>query len=327
MTTIDPSSRIAIVGAGISALTCGQILRSAGFSPTLFEKSAGYGGRVSTRHLEDGIAFDHGAQYVTAKTCGFKTYLSEAEQRGCAGMWSPRVSKGSREQDWFVGRPAMRDLVNPLISNLDIKYHAYVSRIYRYRRGWCLELEDGGVPLYFDNVVVSAPAPQTLVLIGRDTEISVRISEVEMSPCWALIAAFDRRFKTDLDVITDENSDLTWLVRNNSKLDRSQHIESWVAHVSPQWSLNNIERDRDSVLPELLNMLERKLGRRLPAPTFARAHLWRYALTSIPLGELFLSTSDHTLTAIGDWCLGSRVECAYQSGIAAGKYLVGAFAT
>jgi len=130
-----------------------------------------------------------------------------------------------------------------------------------------------------------------------------------------------------LDVITDENSDLTWLVRNNSKLDRSQHIESWVAHVSPQWSLNNIERDRDSVLPELLNMLERKLGRRLPAPTFARAHLWRYALTSVPLGELFLSTSDHTLTAIGDWCLGSRVECAYQSGIAAGKYLVGAFAT
>ncbi|MDO9191527.1 MAG: FAD-dependent oxidoreductase, partial [Undibacterium sp.] len=54
--------QIAIVGAGISGLTAARQLQSQGHTVTVYEKSAGVSGRMSTRLTEFG-GFDHGAQY------------------------------------------------------------------------------------------------------------------------------------------------------------------------------------------------------------------------------------------------------------------------
>ena len=56
--------RIAIIGAGISGLACGQALLRAGAGVVVFEKSRSLGGRLATRRWEDHTV-DHGAPWFT----------------------------------------------------------------------------------------------------------------------------------------------------------------------------------------------------------------------------------------------------------------------
>jgi predicted NAD/FAD-dependent oxidoreductase len=39
-------------------------------------------------------------------------------------------------------------------------------------------------------------------------------------------------------------------------------------------------------------------------------------MTTQALGQPFLTNTDRSLFAGGDWCLGASVECAYRSGVA-----------
>ena len=48
MTQMNPPS-VAIVGAGMSGLTCARALQDAGFRVQVFDKSRGVGGRLATR--------------------------------------------------------------------------------------------------------------------------------------------------------------------------------------------------------------------------------------------------------------------------------------
>ena len=43
------TQHIAIIGVGMAGVTCARTLRQAGHNVTLFEKSRGLGGRMSTR--------------------------------------------------------------------------------------------------------------------------------------------------------------------------------------------------------------------------------------------------------------------------------------
>ena len=52
---------IAVVGAGIAGLACATTLQQAGVQVSVFDKSRGAGGRMSTRRT-DSWQCDHGAQ-------------------------------------------------------------------------------------------------------------------------------------------------------------------------------------------------------------------------------------------------------------------------
>lgn len=55
--------RIAVIGAGISGLTCAYELKKAGFKVDIYEKNSYVGGRMSTR-VKDGFYFDIGADHL-----------------------------------------------------------------------------------------------------------------------------------------------------------------------------------------------------------------------------------------------------------------------
>ncbi len=65
---------IAIVGAGMAAIACARTLVQAGHRVTVFEKSHGAGGRMSTRSSIFGT-FDHGTQYFTVRDARFAAAL------------------------------------------------------------------------------------------------------------------------------------------------------------------------------------------------------------------------------------------------------------
>ncbi len=52
MTLSDSSkSTVAVIGAGMTGITCARALADAGFDVTVFEKSRGLGGRMATRRV------------------------------------------------------------------------------------------------------------------------------------------------------------------------------------------------------------------------------------------------------------------------------------
>ena len=55
---------IAVIGAGIAGLSCATQLQEAGLKVSVFDKSRGPGGRMSTRRGDDWQC-DHGAQYLS----------------------------------------------------------------------------------------------------------------------------------------------------------------------------------------------------------------------------------------------------------------------
>jgi renalase len=78
--------KIAIIGAGMAGLSAATHLVENGHSVTVFEKSRGIGGRMSTRREGD-FEFDHGAQYFTVRNDQFFSAIMEWEKMGIASLW------------------------------------------------------------------------------------------------------------------------------------------------------------------------------------------------------------------------------------------------
>mgnify|MGYP002388952309 FL=1 len=73
------STRVAIIGGGLSGLSCATTLIAAGVDVRVFDKHSFFGGRIGTKILEtDGnkFIFDHGAQYFTIRSPEFKELVT-----------------------------------------------------------------------------------------------------------------------------------------------------------------------------------------------------------------------------------------------------------
>ncbi len=72
--SVKKVARVAVIGAGLSGLSCAQALRAAGIEVRVFESASFVGGRCATR-LWQGHLVDHGVQYFTAQSPEFKKEL------------------------------------------------------------------------------------------------------------------------------------------------------------------------------------------------------------------------------------------------------------
>ncbi len=311
-----PKTRIAVIGAGMAGIACAQDATARGFRPAVFEKGRGLGGRLATRRADDGSAFDHGAQYLTARSAALQALVRDTVESGAAALWRPRDAdrRAPAREDWFVGTPAMNALVKPLARGLDIRLETQVTAVERDGGGWRLRTlaDPSGAP--FDVVVSTTPAPQARALFAFEPGIARALDEVAIAPCWALMLTFAKTLDCGFDVRRSETADLAWIARNRSKPGRAEDKDCWVVHAGPDWSRHHLERERDEIMPMMIEMFRRALDVRLPEIEHAAAHRWRYARTIVPLGKPYLRSGDGTLFVGGDWCLGARVESAFESG-------------
>jgi oxygen-dependent protoporphyrinogen oxidase len=79
------TTRVAIIGAGISGLTCAYELQKAGFHVEVFEKEPYVGGRMSSRAKED-HSFDLGAQIVSQS---YEAALAYCKELGLPEQFRP----------------------------------------------------------------------------------------------------------------------------------------------------------------------------------------------------------------------------------------------
>lgn len=306
---------VAIVGAGIAGLACARRLRAAGLAPVLFDKGRGIGGRVATRRI-DGLQFDHGAQYVTARGADFAAVLGDLGTSGAAAPWDDGAGGTP-----LVGTPGMSSLARALGAGLDIRQGAPVTGIAPAGTGWRLRV--GDTDHFAARVVLTVPAPQVAGVLGGDHPLALAVAGVRMAPCLTLMAAL--RGPAPFVTRRDPDDPLAWIAQDSAKPGRPRDgATAWVAQAGPDWSAAHLEDDPAALVALMLPMLRDRLGAAGAELRHASAHRWRYAQVGVPLGRPFLRSPDATLYLAGDWCLGARVDSAWTSGTAAAADLVGA---
>lgn len=314
---------VAIIGAGMTGITCARALADAGFDVTVFEKSRGIGGRIATRRVGKTLTIDHGAQFITARSDAFRDFMQRACKAGTADIWTPKTNddQGS-DDDWYVGRPRMNSFLKPLAQGLNIREKATVSSIERDEKGWQVTCAKGA-PEIFDLVICTTPVDQARNLLATEHGIIQAMKDVTVAPCWALLMASEARLRVDGEVLRNPTPNIAWMARNNTKPGRGAEGSVWVVHASVDWSREHLEMDKDDAIDALLALVAEVAGSRKHVTTYESAHRWRYAQTETPLGQPFIASDDHTLFVGGDWCLGARVEYAYQSGRAIADAVIG----
>ena len=319
------SLRVAVIGAGISGLICARTLADHGVAVTVFEKSRGVGGRMATRRAEDGLTFDHGAQYFSVSDESFGRDVRSWQEKGLVESWEGkiRVLREGRidtckiETRRFVGTPGMTAVCKHLAAEIDVQLRSEIASLKSVGESWRLIDKTGKALDTYDVVIVSAPSPQAARLLEPVPELAELAGQVKMQPCWAVMAVFDSSLPAAFDGALVHDSILSWVARNSSKPTRSRSQDCWVLHGSPNWSQEHLEETSEEVTTHLLEEFWEVAGLSPVPPQSIAAHRWRYALPLEPLKHRCLFDTASRLGACGDWCSGSRVEGAFLSGSAA----------
>ncbi|RMB52375.1 hypothetical protein C8J44_3406 [Sphingomonas sp. PP-CE-3A-406] len=294
--------RIGIIGAGMAGLSCAHALRSQGHNPILFDKGRGPGGRMSTRRVDTPLgeaAFDHGAQYLTARDPAFVAQVERWAHGGHAARWSPAGL------DAWVGTPAMNAPIRAMAADCDMRWNTAIA-------GLC---HDGGWRIgdeRFDAAIVAVPAEQVAPLIADyDGTLADAARAAVSDPCWTVMAAFDGPVPTDCDRLADIGI-IASAVRNSAKPGRTGP-EAWVLQASAGWSRAHLEDEPDTIARALLAAFADHIGAGSPTIIATSVHRWRYAKTGTSARGAFWN-AETRLGACGDWLLGPRIEAAWLSG-------------
>ena len=326
---VGTSPRIAIVGAGLSGVTCGRILQSRQLDVTIFEKSRGAGGRMSTRRSDE-LRFDHGAQYFTARDPLFIQEMESWIRQGHVQLWDARIAVIGRSDQLemaepgtnrYVATPDMNSLCKYLSEPLRVVTETRVAKIARFDQRWKLTSTDGVALGDFHAVLISTPSAQAAELLTEVPELARQATSCPMNPCWSAMLAFEDRLAMDFDGAFVHNSPITWVARNNSKPQRPPG-EAWVIHASNEWTEARLDLTRKQVLLQLLGAFQELAASDLPSPVHSAAHLWRFAIPPHPLRDRCVMDEKQLIAACGDWCGGPRIEGAYLSGVEAASRII-----
>ncbi len=310
----------------MAGLACAGTLVDAGVAVTVIDKGRVPGGRVSTRRA-DGLSFDHGAQYVTAREPEFVRWLTACQSKDVAQAWRGTIARlgsgddGIDDKQRWVGVPGMNALARHLAAGLRVMSDVRIATVQRIDGGWRLISGDGEPIVAADAVVIAVPAPQAVPLLGEVPAMAARVGGAAYDPCWSVMLAFHCPLDVPYDGAFVASGPLSWICRDGSKPGR-HGPETWVLHAAASWSTRHLEDTAEHATASLSGAFAEVTGINPPSATVSMAHRWRYARVTSALGEPFLFDPELGIGACGDWCLGGKVEAAYVSGKRLGDRLL-----
>jgi len=299
--------RVAIIGAGISGLSCGRKLARAGFDVVVIEKSRSFGGRCATR-LWDGAVVDHGAQFFTIQNAAFRKDLESLEPGRIRELPLPVLDeKGmplASDGRWYhVG--GNNRLAHALAEGLNVRFQTEIHAIRHSFGHWRVDGER------FDLVVSCAPWPQTAKLLGRSTGAAI------YSKCLAAFFAYAGNpsgLAKSAYAVSDRSTDvLRWTACENHKQHRIPKGRTvFVVHAARGFSAEFYDAAPEVWVGRLRGLLEARWG--LDAAKFLGnfTHRWGYAQR---IAEVAAPVLPRGFFLCGDSLVQSRIEDVWLSGV------------
>lgn len=267
------SGPVAIIGAGLSGLSCAQALQAAGISVRVYERASVVGGRCATQ-LWQGHLVDLGVQYFTAQSGDFKKELL-TRLRQFRPIISPVVDQNGHiipnpSGPRFYVLQGNNYFAHILSHGLDVRLNTAVESIaFRSSGIECLGET-------YRAVVSSLPGPQT-----------ARLFDLPQSPADydACLVALLEYAGTDLGRtrecygrVLPGSEPLQASYCENNKVGRIVGNKTvFVVEGSPHFSREYADAPSDSYLPELIRKHEEIWGIPTGQITAASGHCWNYA--------------------------------------------------
>jgi len=317
--------KIAILGSGIAGLSAARELGRHGIDATLFDKSRGVGGRMSTRYAGD-WEFDHGAQFFTVQDPNFQAEIKNAIKAGVVSPWEARalyLKKGNLSVDTgrarYVGHPRMNSLPKFWAEGLDVNLGRRVTSV-KKADNWQVTFETGPSAGGFDGVISTLPPAQTVPILPERFSKRALVQSAEMHVCFCLMIGLSKPINPGWDTLRVKDLPIDWISMNNSKPGRSKEVGTVVVHSEAAWSDAHAEADRNWVQKQMITSASALLGVPLDEAPHIALHRWLYASNKTSPDKSYLE--DDGFVVAGDWCLGGRVQGAWLSGRAAARAFI-----
>jgi hypothetical protein len=315
--------RVAIVGAGIAGLTLARELGDVA-EVVVFEKSRGPGGRMATRQA-DPYQFDHGAQFFTARSDEFTSFINPFIDQGQVARWdaefveieSDRIVSARSWADGpahYVGTPRMNALAKQMAAGVDVRLETRVSRLESTVAGWRLYDQAAASLGDYDWVVAAIPAEQAGALMPADFSARGEVCRKHMLGCYSLMLGYEQALALDWQAAFVSGADISWISNDSSKPGRPDNY-TLLVHSTNRWAEDNIDRDDASVTAFLRQELGRVIGLDVSGAAHVALQRWRYANIGRQQNGAFFIDCDNRLAAAGDWCIHGRIESAYLSAL------------
>jgi predicted NAD/FAD-dependent oxidoreductase len=319
---------VAILGAGLAGVSAARILKDAGRSVCLFDKSRGVGGRAATRRM-DGQPVDHGAQFFTVRTEAFQKHVETWQADGVCREWKPSpwqwkagtLSPGSDLHPRFCCPEGMTSLAKQDSREIETLRETTIVNA-RWEDGFWTLISKDERKFSARWVISTAPAPQTLAIFGDWISKEDPFRTVVYDPCITAIFRM-KDHEEPWNAIQSDHPVIAWIANDSSRRgvgkegsDSQTKSAVLVVHASADFSRTHLEEDPKSVVPALQQALVEMLGAGYEGLEVLHAHRWRYARVSNPLPGSCLPLAENLLFA-GDAFLSANLEAAWLSGQAA----------
>ena len=340
--------KIAVIGAGFTGCLLSNFLDLANIDVTIFEKSRGCGGRASTKQTDWGQC-DLGACVVHAQKEGFVDFMQSMCDQKFASKWPTNIfvsnynTLNAQTLENFVSDKAhyvfdskMNAVCRHWIKKANLYTNNLISQVrFIDGKGWQLRSNQIWQTELFDKVVLTAPWPQTQVIIEQ-SELRLNMPELSQSwtSCWSIGIKLEPLEKLDtpnIDLVYLKNQSIQTLIRDSAKPLRPQACTSesgnkseiWVAQLDNKLSDELGKQGKDKAISiateglcELFNIPEQSVSN-------IYAHFWGFAKPhdgQKPLG--IVSQQKHGLYVGGDWSFGASIESAYEAALTISQAII-----
>lgn len=302
------SSRVAVVGAGISGAVCARVLREHGISAELIERGRAPGGRMASPELH-GRRVDLGAAYFTAKEPDFVAAVERWSTSQLVRNWTDTLDVFSADGHHRTCGPVRHATPGGLRS---LVRAALIDEVRCEREVGSLDELD------HDAIVLAMPDPQAARLAPDAADW------VDYEPVITVVAGWEQRCWPFPDAaFVNDDADVTTVADDGSR--RGDGAAVLVVHTTADRARAHLENPDGAVAP-VLDALRRVMDV-TASPEWTHAHRWTFAKPVATHGDDAFGLTDHAGRPLGlcgdSWCPtgAPRIESAWLSGYRLGAAL------
>lgn len=320
------NSDVLIVGAGIAGLMAAKRLQEAGKSVLIVDKGRGVGGRMATRRIGPGRA-DHGAQFFTARSNRFKSFVQQWQEDGTIFTWAHGWSNDPKEDakgdgyPRYAGSSGMTAVPKALAQHHEIRLGCQLVSVTAVHNQWHATDEEG-VSYTASALLLTPPVPQSLTLLDAGNvalhhDDRTALERITYNPCIAGMFWVDGEVTLPAPgAIQRPEHTFSWLADNQRK-GISPDAKLITVHVNPELSWEIWDAPQAEKVERILAGLRPFLSTQTQIIE-AQAHRWRYAQpTTLHPARTLSAQGVPPLAFAGDAFKEARVEGAALSGLAA----------
>ena len=294
---------VAIVGAGFSGCLLFNRLKENGFDITIFDKSRGTGGRLSTKYIEDKF-IDHGTPFIKTQDKFLIEFLDEK-------VLENLLNKKNNEYFPING---INKLCSSMIDKSSLIKNSRIKKAFYENKKWTLIDENQQLFEGYDFLVLTNPAKQILELDLKLSEnIKNSLESVYYDSIVSLICYSNKNCGIDLSKL-ENNKNIKKVVNNSLKYEYKD-FDSYIIHFNEEFSNKYCNNSKEEIFDKVYNIINKELDTEIKKSFETIEHLWKYAFAKNSLNKDFLFDESIMLGVCGDYFKYKNLESSFHSSL------------